>query len=239
MTTLAITGGNTVTMTITAEPHSAVAGRIEALDLEPIVYTLTHPGDGEPAMTLAEADEAVRSYRAFLSLLAAYPDRQLVPTKVIDAVWHAHLLDTSKYATDCQQLFGRFVHHFPYFGLRGADDAAALQAAGADTRRLLGELLGTDVAAAVAPVVCSPFTKCTPGPNQKCSGKCDNHDAKASIRPQPDRTAAAAASSSGRDTPGTIWRPNAPPCSLYARPALANSLARAVMTPTAARASST
>jgi hypothetical protein len=181
-------------MTVTAEPGATVAGRIEALDLEPIVFKLTHPDDGEPGMTLAGADEAVRHYRAFLHLQALYPDRPLVPTKVIDAVWHAHILDTSKYAADCEQVFGRFVHHFPYFGLRGAQDAAALEAAGAATRRLLAELLGMDVADR-GPRVCSPFTKCTPGPNQKCSGVCDSHDSKAGARPRPDRTSTVAASS--------------------------------------------
>lgn len=193
-------------MTVTAQPAATIAERIEALDLEPIVFTLTHPDDGEPGMTLAKADEAVRHYRAFLHLLALYPDRQIVPTKVIDAVWHAHILDTSKYAADCEQVFGRFVHHFPYFGLRGAEDAAALQAAGAATRRLLGELLGRDVGDR-GPKVCSPFTKCFPGPNQKCSGQCDNHGSKASARPRPARTPAVAASSCPSPARGTAGSP--------------------------------
>jgi hypothetical protein len=175
-------------MVVTAEPGTTTIQRIAALDLEPIVCKLTHPEGGRAGLTLAEADEAVRWYRAFLTLLALHPGKQIVPTAAIDAVWHAHILDTSKYATDCEWVFGHFMHHFPYFGLRREADAAALAAAGDETRRLLADLLGMDVAG-MAPVVCSPFTKCTPGPNQNCNGKCDNHDAKASIRPRPDRSA--------------------------------------------------
>ncbi|HSW20197.1 MAG TPA: hypothetical protein VLJ86_23450, partial [Ramlibacter sp.] len=47
----------------------------------------------------------------------------------IDRFWHMHILDTRKYAADCEASFGHFVHHFPYLGLRGEEDAQALQAA--------------------------------------------------------------------------------------------------------------
>jgi hypothetical protein len=34
-----------------------------------------------------------------------------------------------KYMDDCQQLFGFYLHHFPYFGMRGEEDNANLQMA--------------------------------------------------------------------------------------------------------------
>ena len=37
-----------------------------------------------------------------------------------------HILDTRAYSRDCEFLFGRFLHHFPYFGMRGDADRAAL-----------------------------------------------------------------------------------------------------------------
>ncbi len=35
----------------------------------------------------------------------------------MDEVWHAHILDTRRYAADCDCVFGEFIHHYPYFGL--------------------------------------------------------------------------------------------------------------------------
>ncbi len=59
-----------------------------------------------------------------------------MPDKELDSFWHAHILDTMKYADDCEQIFGHFLHHFPYFGLRGEEDAQHLQDAFAETKRL-------------------------------------------------------------------------------------------------------
>ena len=37
---------------------------------------------------------------------------------------------------DCDKVFGGFLHHFPYFGMRGAEDAAALSQAYDETLSL-------------------------------------------------------------------------------------------------------
>ncbi|WP_205588317.1 glycine-rich domain-containing protein [Helicobacter vulpis] len=50
-----------------------------------------------------------------------------MPPKDVDAFWHYHILDTQKCAQDCQEIFGYFLHHFPYFGMRGDQDAQNLQ----------------------------------------------------------------------------------------------------------------
>ena len=42
----------------------------------------------------------------------------------------------SREAVDCRRVFGFYLHHFPYFGMRGPDDAAALARAGERTREL-------------------------------------------------------------------------------------------------------
>lgn len=58
-------------------------------------------------------------YKRFLYLLAAYPKAKVVPWGDIkgwcplDEMWHEHILDTRKYAKDCESLFGRFIHHDP------------------------------------------------------------------------------------------------------------------------------
>ena len=66
-------------------------------------------------------------YRKFLALNARYPRRKICPTGPIDAFWHAHILDTHAYARDCDLVFGEYLHHFPYFGMRGPEDHAALE----------------------------------------------------------------------------------------------------------------
>lgn len=66
-------------------------------------------------------------YRMFLFLCRKYPSQRIVPTKEIDDFWHAHILDTKKYIRDCKIVFRRYLHHFPYAGLRGERDRDALK----------------------------------------------------------------------------------------------------------------
>lgn len=73
-------------------------------------------------LTMEECEEIEDLYRKFLALNMRYPDRKICPTGPIDMFWHAHILDTRAYAKDCETLFGHMLHHFPYFGMRGAQD---------------------------------------------------------------------------------------------------------------------
>ena len=100
---------------------------IWALNLEPIIYKLMDEEEGE-GWTLEQSLIAVEEYRRFL-FLSVTSAEIIVPTKFVDSVWHTHILDTRKYMDDCQQLFGFYLHHFPYFGMRGEEDQANLQAA--------------------------------------------------------------------------------------------------------------
>lgn len=88
--------------------------------------------------------EAEGLYRKFLALNMRYPDRKLCPNGPVDEFWHAHILDTQKYAADCQALFGQMFHHYPYFGMRGADDRANLDHAFAETVDLFIRHFGID-----------------------------------------------------------------------------------------------
>jgi hypothetical protein len=47
--------------------------RVDALDLEPIVYKLLHPQPGETRMSLADADQDVALYRCFLKRCVLCP----------------------------------------------------------------------------------------------------------------------------------------------------------------------
>jgi hypothetical protein len=94
---------------------------IATLDLDPIKVKLMHAESGE-GWTRAYADEMEFEYRRFLYLMKKYPHEQAAPLFDVDIFWHYHILDTMKYAEDCQAMFGYFLHHFPYVGLRGEDD---------------------------------------------------------------------------------------------------------------------
>lgn len=97
---------------------------IAALDLEPIKVKLMHKESGE-GWTLERANAVEFEYRRFLYLMKKFPSEQTAPLVDVDIFWHYHILDTLKYAVDCDAVFGYFLHHFPYIGLRGEDDEAA------------------------------------------------------------------------------------------------------------------
>lgn len=66
------------------------------------------------------ADAACTEYVRFLTLLQLKPGFMLVPWATpdghddLDQFWHQHILDTARYAADCDRLFGRLIHHNPH-----------------------------------------------------------------------------------------------------------------------------
>lgn len=104
----------------------------ERLDLTNVRMKLADPEEGK-GWTEAEIDVAEQEYRKFLALHLRFPDADIVPCHLVDDIWHQHILDTIAYRSDCDAIFGRFLDHFPYFGMRGDDDARALYDAYDDT----------------------------------------------------------------------------------------------------------
>ena len=100
--------------------------RILALDLGPIKFKLVHDND-HGTISLAEINELELRYKRFLILCLKHRGKKIVADKRVDMFWHTHILDTEKYAVDCGHILGFFMHHFPYFGLRGAQDAQDLK----------------------------------------------------------------------------------------------------------------
>jgi hypothetical protein len=98
---------------------------IKNLDLDCIKVKIMESEEGL-GWSRAQADAAEKLYKRFL-FLSAISDSPIVPTKTIDQFWHFHILDTRKYAKDCDLIFGYFLHHFPYLGIRSADDSQRLQ----------------------------------------------------------------------------------------------------------------
>lgn len=117
-------------MTQACKPVAQVVAAIQGLDLDPIKLKLTDREEGQ-GWSREYADRMELAYKRFLTLLVKYPEETIAPTKDVDKFWHAHILDTLKYAADCESVFGYFLHHFPYFGMRGEQDAADLRAAAA------------------------------------------------------------------------------------------------------------
>ena len=40
-----------------------------------------------------------------------------VPSRLVDLVWHAHVLHTHQYIQDCHSIFGQMFWHFPEYAL--------------------------------------------------------------------------------------------------------------------------
>ena len=114
---------------------------IQDLDLDPIKIKLMDHEEGE-GWSRGQADVVAVWYKRYLILNLKFPKSSVVPNKLIDTFWHYHILDTMKYADDCQNIFGHFFHHFPYFGMRSSDDAENLKKAFAITEALFWSEFG-------------------------------------------------------------------------------------------------
>ncbi|MGK5025424.1 glycine-rich domain-containing protein [Janthinobacterium sp. RB2R34] len=114
---------------------------IADLNLDAIKVKLMHRESGE-GWSLEKANAVEFEYRRFLILMKQFPEEETAPLMDVDTFWHYHILDTLKYAADCEQVFGYFLHHFPYIGLRGEDDEAAHQRVGERMKQLYEQTFG-------------------------------------------------------------------------------------------------
>jgi hypothetical protein len=114
---------------------------IAALDLNPIKTKLMHKESGE-GWSLEHANAIETEYRRFLFLMKAFPHVETAPLVDVDTFWHYHILDTMKYARDCEQAFGYFLHHYPYLGLAGENGVELQQQAGERMRELYESTFG-------------------------------------------------------------------------------------------------
>jgi hypothetical protein len=136
-----------MTQTVKSVEQSLAA--IQVLDLDPIKLKLMDAEEGQ-GWSREYADRMEIAYKRYLTLLVKFPQETVAPTKDVDKFWHGHILDTMKYAEDCEQVFGFFLHHFPYFGMRGEDDAANLHAAAANMHALYEREFGESMPASTA-----------------------------------------------------------------------------------------
>ena len=128
---------------------------IAALDLDPIKVKLMHAQSGE-GWSREKADAVEGEYRRFLFLMKKHPDAHSAPLFDVDIFWHYHILDTMKYMADCDAVFGHYLHHFPYLGLRGEDDEALHEEAGERMKELYEQTFGKDSFALAARQIDNP-----------------------------------------------------------------------------------
>lgn len=88
----------------------AFQNALNSLDLTNVVASVQE----ELGLSSEDAQRAEELYRQYLTLCHKYPQMSVVPPKLADKVWHQHIMDTQKYAADCEQLFGQFIHHHPH-----------------------------------------------------------------------------------------------------------------------------
>ena len=121
---------------------------IDELDFDRMKQKMLHGKRSTwTAATLAHAEQG---YRRFLKLAAKYPQMPVVPSEAVDDFWHAHILDTQRYAADCERIFGGVLHHNPYVGIDGPDDEARLLSMAEETNKLIASEFHGDEAEAGA-----------------------------------------------------------------------------------------
>ena len=127
-------------MQTTKRGIAAMYQAIDELDFSRIKAKLMYRREGVIALRRVERAEA--GYRQFLKLAAKYPDAPIVPSEEVDEFWHMHILDTQRYAADCERIFGYMIHHDPYSGIDGAQDEARHLALAATSDELAAHEFG-------------------------------------------------------------------------------------------------
>ena len=120
---------------------------IAGIDLEMVKVKMRDTEEGT-GWTTAQCEDAEVEYKRYLMLCRKfpYPKYSIVPNKIMDTMWHYHILDTRAYCRDSDNIFGGYFHHFPYFGMRGKKDASNLHEAFGATKHLYKSVFGEKMA---------------------------------------------------------------------------------------------
>jgi hypothetical protein len=105
------------TKRLTTKPTHEVLAAIQALDLESVKVRMMDPELGE-GWTREYADSIEVAFKHYLSMVVKYQDHaeDILLSEDVDEFWHTYILQTIKYADDCQAVFGTFLHHSPHIG---------------------------------------------------------------------------------------------------------------------------
>jgi hypothetical protein len=108
------------------ESHAEALAYIKAMDFSWQKYKMVSDRF-VIGWSMEKLDFVERQYKNMLYLWHKYPEENFSPPEEVDDFWHGHILDTRRYFNDTMRLYGRYLHHYPYFGMRGQDDRAALE----------------------------------------------------------------------------------------------------------------
>ena len=72
----------------------------------------------EPLREIAITDPAatVAEYKKFLRMMVDEKGAWFTPSKLVDELWHRHMLDTVAYCKFCERVNGSYLHHTPHYG---------------------------------------------------------------------------------------------------------------------------
>lgn len=118
--------------------------KIAAIDLEMVKMKLKDEDEGL-GWSNEQCESAEIEYKRYLNLCKKC-GKGIVPNQIMDFMWHYHILDTKAYHKDCNNIFGGYLHHYPYFGMRGKKDAKNLKDSFYNTKSLYKEFYGEEMA---------------------------------------------------------------------------------------------
>jgi hypothetical protein len=105
------------------------------------------PQEGGQGWSVEIVDKTEAKYKKWLFLKLKHENVLIPPPRDVDTFWHGHIVDTQAYMRDTAAVFGQYVHHYPYFGMRGDSDHQKLLESFENTKRLYREEYGEDIAA--------------------------------------------------------------------------------------------
>lgn len=156
---------------------------IDSLDIRPALAALNLENVRRNFMEKTgfspeQVDIVEGEYKCFLELSKTFPHAPIVPSQVVDEFWHEHILETRQYAEDTTRVLGTFLHHFPYFGLRGPEDAENLHQSFATTLQMYEDTFGREptryLGVGVFPPPCSdPEREKLKGTSSDCYTSCE------------------------------------------------------------------
>lgn len=118
---------------------------IENLDLDSVIIRMKR----DAGLSTEQIQQAITEYKQFLELRLTSGEDKIVPTEMADKAWHYHILDTKKYAADCDNIFGEFMDHDP-----NPTDMLAFNEATKSTSTIWKEKFGADAPNTMTSSIC-------------------------------------------------------------------------------------
>jgi hypothetical protein len=163
--------------TIKTTSRKGMSDLVCAINLEKVKNKLMLPKSEEgEEWSQEKCIEAEQEYKRFLTLIKLYPNEKFVPNKLMDEMWHRHILDTAAYRKDCHTVFGHFIDHYPYYGLNGLEDKSNLDKDFLKTKVLYQLTFGEEMDREALAVRCGDDHACHAESSCACrvSGACKN-----------------------------------------------------------------